>query len=83
MIRSLFPWPMLLIWLAVSATLFLLGSGFVGSLRVLPGSPPAGDPLETVIWTAGVIVIYAPFVLIPARLLSDGWARLRTTDAAD
>ena len=70
MVRFILSWPMLIVWLMFSAAVFWIGAGFGGSWMAFTVGPPlADDPLGFVLWLAALCIVFAPAVLILARLL--------------
>ena len=66
------PWPTLLVWAAFSTVIYVLGSGFGGSfLAVFQAPPPLEYPVEFALWLVVFCLVFAPFILIAARLMID------------
>jgi len=70
MTRFIPTWPALLIWAALSVVVYVLGAGFGGSLFAPFVAPsPNEDFVAFVLWLAVLCLVFAPFLLMVARIV--------------
>jgi hypothetical protein len=70
MTRFIPTWPTLLIWAALSVAVYMLGVGFGGSLFApFVAPPPNEDFVAFVLWLAVLCLVFAPFLLMVARIV--------------